>query len=157
MVRMSAPDRARRSRSLRLRTLVPAFAVGALLVAATLAGVQTLSRRHLEARRVVRARMVAHLIASAAGSTSRPDELQRLVDALSGEREVTLIVIAAGDPPRVVASSRTEWLDRPLSSLSQPDMERQLVTSTRGRSESALPLANQDLVSYAVPMPGSNG
>jgi PAS domain S-box-containing protein len=74
------------------------------------------------------------------------------VSALGRQDEIDLIVVAVGDPPRVVASTRDEWTDRPLASLGQPALAAQLARTVTSRIENLVPLQDPDVVSYCTPL-----
>lgn len=69
-----------------------------------------------------RAETIASTIIYTSDASQDPRQIQRLVTTLNLERDVNLIVAITGDPPKVFASSRVQWVDKPLSILHQiPD------------------------------------
>jgi PAS domain S-box-containing protein len=151
---MTADPRTPGFRSLRARTMLPALAVGILLVAATLACIQSLSVRHVASRRGVRARMLSHLVVGVAESTPSAADLQRLVHSMGSEHEIDLIVVAAGRPPRVIASTREAWIGRPVADLGEPALARQVVQTRARGAEAGVPLPDPDAISWSVPLSG---
>src|SRR6266478_5124571 len=104
--------------SLKKKILLPLL--GVLTAALALVAVQqTLSsRKALAVRLQQRAEHTASTIQSIAGSSTAPSELQHIVGALGGEPEVNLILVMAGEPARVVASSRPALPGKSLAELS---------------------------------------
>ena len=63
---------------------------------------------------------IQHLLNAINYSTERVTanhELIQIVNLFAAERDVRLIVLAIGDPLKVVASSRSKWLGKPISNL----------------------------------------
>lgn len=71
--------------------------------------------RHLHDR----AASTSHALIHAAKSISDPAELRRFVAAMACEESVETIVLAAGDPLTVIASTRSEWLGLSVSDLGE--------------------------------------
>ncbi|PYI79617.1 MAG: hypothetical protein DME26_23065 [Verrucomicrobia bacterium] len=107
--------------------------LGELTAALALVAVQqTLSsRKALAVRLQQRAEHIASTIQSIAGSSTAPSELQHIVGALGWEPEVNLFLVMAGEPARVLASSRLALPGKSLAELSD-DAEhfRQNMTSS---------------------------
>ena len=149
----ASPDR-RVVLGLRGRLNLP-LAIGALLTAVlgTLAlyRAETISvERHMLAE----SRAVAHAIANVAAMTSDPRLLQEVVTATAAEPDVGEIIVAAGDPLRVIAASPGEWVGLLATELPDPrhtqvDLERVLRTN-----EISVDLAHddQDTVDYTLPL-----
>jgi diguanylate cyclase (GGDEF)-like protein/PAS domain S-box-containing protein len=83
----------------------------------------------------VRGRAITHAICQVAEATADQHVLQRFVAAMSAEPGVDLIIVAAGDPLTVVASSRTQWMGMPASRLPDPlhtyrDLNRVVLSNT---------------------------
>ena len=148
---MSVNGRTPRGRSLRTRTLVPAFLIGVALVAIALAGLKVVGARYLADQRLLRSRAIAHSVERLASSASRTEDLRRLVLALGHEDDVALIVLASGTPPRVLASTREDWNDRPVASLGQAELAAQVALAMASRKESLVPLDHRDVVSFCAP------
>ena len=110
--------RARRTGSLTLKLTVPVVVTAVLVgVAASWHSSRDYSdslRRESEKRGQTLARAVEDTasVASAQG-------LRRTVSALGADREVAEIVVVAGSPARVVASTRNALIGRPLTSLTR--------------------------------------
>jgi PAS domain S-box-containing protein len=112
--------------SLKKKILVPLL----LVLVATLTGVAVQSilgfKGHLTKRLQERADHITDLIQFVAGSGQRPAELQHLVGAIGGEDEVSLIVVVAGEPARVVASTSRMLLGKTPDELSDPELKKEL-------------------------------
>ncbi len=72
---------------------------------------------HLRGQALDRTEALARAAAHAAVTLRQPAELQQLVAALGVEDGVDLIVVAAGEPAKVVACSRQAWVDQPVADL----------------------------------------
>lgn len=66
---------------------------------------------------LARAEILANAINYAAETAFESTQLQRQVAAIGGERDVNLILVAAGQPARIVASTRRPWLGLTLDAL----------------------------------------
>jgi PAS domain S-box-containing protein len=108
--------------------------VGATAVISVIAG--SMSYEQFRHQLEERGKLIAHTINYAAESINRTGELQRIVSAIGAEHDVTLIVVVAGTPPRVIATTRNAWLDHPLSELPLADVAEDLnhVLTTRTSS-----------------------
>jgi PAS domain S-box-containing protein len=104
-------------RGLARRLLVPFSAVALLMVAGIAWRVWTRVEATIAGETARRAGALMNAVTYAADSVQQPDELQRLVAAIAGERDVDLLVVAGGTPARVLAASRHGWLGRPLDAL----------------------------------------
>ena len=108
-----------------------------------------------------RAGTIAHLISYSAETVGEPGELQRIVAAAGAERDVEFIVLAAGRPLRVIASTRREWLGRPVSELPSQEMRDQLESAMNLRGASSLDKGVQEHYLLAAPLvltqPGLTG
>ncbi len=104
-------------RSLERKVLAPLVVVFLAIAALTVVAMVVVYRAHRSWRAVEEARMVARSIARL--RIDQQDELNRYVAALSDEVPVHLVVVVAGKPPMVVASTRDDWVGRPLSDIQQ--------------------------------------
>ncbi|WP_079434873.1 EAL domain-containing protein [Zoogloea sp. LCSB751] len=103
--------------SLRWRLLGPLLALWAmgmgLLVSVLYAGIverfQTLVEQRAEA--------IVSAVYAAAETARDPADLRRFVSALGAARDVTRVVLVAGEPARVIAASDHGWHDLPLTAL----------------------------------------
>jgi diguanylate cyclase (GGDEF)-like protein/PAS domain S-box-containing protein len=109
------------SYGLRARILLPLVVIGLLLTTATALLVSRASARSCREHVAARAAAITHAICHLAETTADEGTLQRFVAAMAAEPQVKLVVVAAGDPPTVIASSRTDWLGLAVSQL--PDSE----------------------------------
>ncbi len=122
--------------SLRTKLLLPLLFVGAVLSISGVWGIRAVSRELVLDRIRLRAELLANSLNYAAESISGRGELQRVVSALGAEDEVELIVIAAGDPPSIMAATRGAWLGKPLSMLPESVLGEAYTTAIRTRQGS---------------------
>ncbi|MGD9692572.1 MAG: PAS domain S-box protein [Phycisphaerales bacterium] len=122
------PTRAdRRERRERPRTYLPRRILPLLLLAAlcTTAWELHSTKQSLtdefNLERLRRADAIAAIINASADVVDHPEKLQRIVAALGAERDVHAIWIIAGDPPRVVASTRFADVSAPATALAPPN------------------------------------
>jgi len=83
-------------------------------------------RTHLVTRLQQRAGHMADLIELIAGSAAAPAELQDLIGALGREGQVNVIAVVAGEPARVVASTRPAMIGQSPSALTDPELKEEL-------------------------------
>ncbi|MDX2146040.1 MAG: ATP-binding protein [Planctomycetota bacterium] len=122
-----------RATSLRLKLVAP-IALGCLLLSiAALWAVLVLETSQARARLRQRAELVARTVNYAAETIEHERDLQRLVNSLSAEDGVSMIVVAAGTPTRVIASTRNEWIGRMLRDLPQSTVADDLAETIRTR------------------------
>jgi PAS domain S-box-containing protein len=112
--------------SLRKKILVPLLLV--LIAVLTAVAVEnTVSfKGRLTTRLQQRAARIANTIRFIAGSAQKPEELQHLVSVMGGESGINLIVVVAGAPARVVASSRMAMLGQSPDHFRDHEWNRKL-------------------------------
>lgn len=109
-----------------VRTKIVLPLVGLVLILST-AGIAMIRRaetRQQQRHLVDRAAAIAHAIAHVAETASDGGDLQRFLAAMATEPGVDLIVVAAGEPLEVVASTCRPWIGRPVSQLPNPEHTR---------------------------------
>jgi len=105
--------------SITTRIILPIWILGL-----TLAGLAVVIERATLAPRfdehaVQRARTISRGIGYTASLARNPASLARAVDILGSEENVLLIVVVGGNPAHVVASSKAEYRDQPITALPQ--------------------------------------
>jgi diguanylate cyclase (GGDEF)-like protein/PAS domain S-box-containing protein len=95
---------------LRARVILPLVLIGLLAVSAGAFIIYRTSERSAHDQILRRAEAINHAICHLAENTAEANSLQRFVVAMASEKDVKLIVVAAGEPLKVVASSKPEWL-----------------------------------------------
>ncbi len=106
-----------------------------------------LVERYLEESGSTRAIAMAHAIALAAETSSSAVDLQRYVSALGAEPDFDGIVIVAGEPPIVLASTHNEWVGRPLDQMVSKSLFGLMAgSSPGGRDLIKLDPVNGDIV-----------
>jgi diguanylate cyclase (GGDEF)-like protein/PAS domain S-box-containing protein len=106
--------------------------------------------RHLEDRASAIAQAVVHM-AETAGDAN---QLQRFVASMASEPGVEVIVVVAGEPLAVVASSRPEWLHRSVAELPDPEHTRKCLEFAHSHRIAKVDLQhNQNgTVDYSLPL-----
>ncbi len=112
--------------SLASKLVLPLLAIGLLLAGAGTLGIRKLFERQLEQQLETRAELI-HSALEAGVQATQPDELVRLAKLLGAERDVNSIIVVAGEPPEVIASTRSALIGKPVSSLEQGEAADQLV------------------------------
>jgi len=112
---LSSPRRA--FRSLERKVLAPLVVVFLVIAGLTVVAMSAVYRTHRSWRAAEEARMVARSIARL--RIDQQEELARYVAALAGEVPVHLVVVVAGTPPVVVASTRESWIGQPLAGIQE--------------------------------------
>ncbi|MEZ5420998.1 MAG: hypothetical protein R2708_27160 [Vicinamibacterales bacterium] len=118
--------------SLRFKLLAPMATAWVALAVVALAGVTFEAQRRLEHSLVRQAEVLANLVNYSAESVADPADLQRFVTKASAEPNVLAIVVAAGTPARVVASSRSAWNGLLVSELPQAEIADDLDFAHQG-------------------------
>lgn len=98
----------------------------------TLIGYQT-AGVYLEEQRNIRVQHLLNAINYTTEHISGNPELIQIINLFSAEPDVHSIVLAMGDPLTVVASSRSQWLDKPINAL-PGDISKKLSMVTQGSS-----------------------
>lgn len=116
------PDSIRHWRSLRLSVLTPLLLLGlfAAVVMSVFIGYQAQQQARIQLDE--RGQLIARNINYAAEGVSRSGELQRIVSAIGAERDITLIVVIAGTPARVIAATKNVWLGKLVSDVPNADI-----------------------------------
>lgn len=104
-------------RRLARRILVPLLLAGAASLGLLGVSISNYTEQALLHRVRQRSELITDCISFAAETVSHLGELQRLVSALGGTPEVNLIVVVGGQPSRVIASTRHEWLGKGTETL----------------------------------------
>ncbi len=120
---MNLPDSILRrpSKSLRTGIVVPLVGMGSLLAAIGCWLLHDLYRIQAEQQLIDRGRLLAESVAHAVETIEHPSQLQRFVTATATDQDVRLLLVAGGNPVRIHASSRLEWVGKLTSEL--PDHE----------------------------------
>lgn len=78
-------------------------------------------------------------------------ERRRIVLSMGGERDVKLILVAAGEPPRVVASTRNAWNGKLVSEL-PPEFAKEVAAGAELTRLSKSTSDNGDVFTYTRPL-----
>lgn len=112
---MIQPDR--HFRSLATKLVVPILAGSLLGIVLLGYAITAMVSNRLQANLTERAYAVAHMLNYTAEVDLDLGKLQRVVNSLGAEQNVEIITIIAGTPKTVLASTRNEWIGKPLESL----------------------------------------
>ncbi len=82
---------------------------------------------------------IASSVVAVAENLSRLSDLQRVVSVMAAEPDIKLIVVVAGDQPRVIASSQHDLLGKPLSALPRAMVGEDIETALRTRQSRSRP------------------
>lgn len=103
--------------SLKITLLLPLMVFGAM---GGIGGgwlVHDAMNQELRTQVLSQAKLLTNAINYAAETVSEPTQLQRQVTAIGGERDVDLILVVAGQPARIIASTYRPWLGLTLDAL----------------------------------------
>ena len=120
-------------RSLKRKVLLPLLIFSLLVAGLALLAIYQKSERQLVEKLRQRAELVANTVNFVAESISHRGELQRIVTAIGAEQEVTLIVVVGGNPVRVLATTKQQWLNKPLDELPVDSVREDLDEAIRSR------------------------
>lgn len=121
----------RAMRSLGWKLALPSLAACALAAAG---GLFVISRTfsglvaELEERR---AWQLAEALNDFAEITGQSADLVRTVNSLSGQRDVSLVVVAGGNPPVVIAASKNAWIGKRVDTLPNAAVAAEMLTAIR--------------------------
>ena len=113
---MSLPPKGT-ARSLKRKVLHPLLAFGLGVAGLAVLAIDQKSERQLLDKLRQRAELIANSVNYAAESIRQQGELQRIVTAIGAEDEVRLIIVVGGQPARVLATTKQQWLNTPLADL----------------------------------------
>jgi PAS domain S-box-containing protein len=148
---MTAPPPPAVRRSLRRKLLLPLALLAVTAAIAIVAGIRLRSQRQFTRELEQRGELVAHFVNYAAEIVSRPGELQRIVTALGADTDILEIVVAGDDPARVLATTETNWLGRPLAELPAEEVADDLVKAINTSLASSHYNARRHLFDYTAP------
>ncbi len=104
-------------RSLRVKLMAPVGLACLIMVALAYAGATWLGREQAYQRLQQRAETAARTVTYAAETLRSEHDLQRLVNSMGAEPDITQIVAVGGSPARVIASTRNAWLGLRMEQL----------------------------------------
>lgn len=113
-------------RPLRVTLLLPLLAFGAVAALTSIWTSHRLLVSALTEQALARAEVVVNSVDFAAETVPDLSYLQRQVAVIGAERDVTLIVVAAGEPATVVASTRRAWLGLRPAQIPDPHVRAEL-------------------------------
>jgi PAS domain S-box-containing protein len=113
--------------SIRTRLLLPLAVLGMALAIALFVFVFSYSYRTGQRQLDDQSRMTSIIAAYASESFTKRGELQRLTTALGADPKIRLVLVVAGEPVRVVASSRRGWIGSRVDSLPADSATRESI------------------------------
>jgi PAS domain S-box-containing protein len=120
--------------SLKRKLLMPLLLTGGLVAVCAVLAIRATARQQLTDKLRQRAEVVANTVNYAAEAVGGRSELQRIVAAIGAEKEVTLIVVVGGEPSRVLATTRREWLGQLLTELPVADVAEDIDEAIRTKT-----------------------
>lgn len=120
-------------RSLRWKILRPLALASAVVAVLIVWWLQQRARQQLGEDLAHRAELVANMIGYSAESISRAGELQRIVSAVGADRDILDIVVAAGEPARIIGCTQTRWLNGPLEAPLEAGLLSEVHQAVRDR------------------------
>ena len=108
----------RKFRSLERKVIAPLVVVFLIVSALTVAAMSMVYATHRSQRAADEARSLARSIVQL--RMDQQNELSRYIAGIAKDVPVHLVVIVAGTPPTVVASTRDAWVGLPLSEIQEP-------------------------------------
>jgi len=118
-------------RNLQAELLLPALTVGLVASLAGSFGLYALFKDHARDEMSRWAVSLADSVNYAAETSGDLAALQRFVTALGAEPDIRTIVVTAGEPATILATTRLAWWRQPLAELSQGAVRSQLVNQGR--------------------------
>ncbi|MBL9118904.1 MAG: response regulator [Phycisphaerae bacterium] len=143
---------ARFARSLELKLLAPVAIGFSLMVVVASFVTGWLARAEAYQRLERRAAVVARSVTYAAETIRSREDLQRLVNSLGGEPDVTVLVAVGGDPPQVIASTHNAWNGLPIDGLPSPHIVEALKDAMRTRQQSFSRHTSPNEIGCSIPL-----
>src|SRR6185369_7388514 len=94
---------------------------------------------------------VTRAVDAAVASTDTPEELDRALSVLGKDPTIKLLVVAGGDPLRVLATTRAEYRDQAVAAL-PPALRDRLLTATSGKTQTCWTDESSDALGLASPL-----
>lgn len=139
-------------RSLGYRALVP-IASGCILIAVLgWAGTAWLAGEKVREQLAARAQVIARMVGYATEAVHDDTDVQRIVAALGAEPMVAEIVVASGEPARVIASTRNAIVGRAISQISDIESSACLAQAMQSRREVIDYHRNERLLGFSMPL-----
>ncbi|MBI1853162.1 MAG: PAS domain S-box protein [Planctomycetes bacterium] len=139
-------------RSLQAKVVVPLVLVGAVAGGTAVLFTNHFFSDRLEDQVRLRAENLANAVNDCGEITGNGPELIRIVNSLGGEQDVLLILVAAGDPPTVVACNRNAWIGKPVAALRGSEHARHFADVLESRSSGSHFHATSDTFDYFAPL-----
>lgn len=139
-------------RSLRWKLLAPMAVFWAALAVIAILGLRWEAERRLEQSLARRAEVLANLVNYNAESAATPAEMQRFVTKAAAEPNVLAIAVAAGQPARVLASSRYAWRGLLVSELPHDQIADDLASAIARRASLSHFHTDVHRFDYAAPL-----
>tara|TARA_B100001248_G_scaffold217689_1_gene172890 strand:+ start:14232 stop:17516 length:3285 start_codon:yes stop_codon:yes gene_type:complete len=138
--------------SLKPKLLIPFFLGGVIVAAANgmwnyYTFVEEM-KNHVSKRSI----QLAHSIGYSAQIDRNPKELQRIVEALGGESDVSEIIVMTGDPPRVIASDHSSWIGGSPEDLPSETTAHSLMKALKEKSTQAVFQWDKSVFTYTLPI-----
>jgi PAS domain S-box-containing protein len=141
-----------RSRSLRWRILLPLAGLTVIFAGIGFFLLRTLSVEDYCSEIAKRASTIADSIVYAAETASSFDDVQRFVAATGGSPDVGMILVAAGNPARIMASTRHEWIALPVAELPAAGIKKIIEKALQRKSGLARVAGESSSFRYVVPL-----
>jgi PAS domain S-box-containing protein len=112
----------------------------------------TLTERDYCAEVTKRASTIADSIVYATETAASYNDVQRFVAANGGSPDVRMILVAVGDPARIMASTRYEWIDVPVAELPDAGIRKSIGKALQRKSGLARVGGDSSAFRYAAPL-----
>jgi len=137
--------------SLNYRLIMPLALLGIALAVISTLTVHGILKAGFENQVLYRTKLLADSVRHGLEMAHTPEERNTVLKEFVRERYVDRIVIAGGDPPQVLASTRNAWNGRAIDGLSDPLVAEQLKNAVESRTTTSVPDYSAQLFSYAMP------
>lgn len=146
------PGETPRSRSLQWRILLPLAGLTVIFAGIGFSVLRSLSVQEYVSEIAKRASTITDSLAYASETAASVNNLQRFVSASGGSPDIGLILVAVGNPARIMASTRQEWNNMPLASLPDAGI-RKVIEGALNRKGGLVGVAgDSSTFRYVMPM-----
>ncbi|MDJ0838425.1 MAG: response regulator [Acidobacteriota bacterium] len=135
-----------------IELMAPLVFIGTVAIILGIWVIHTSFSSRLQRQAEARAEAIVNAVDYAAETVEQNRELRRFVEAMGAERNVNLIVVAAGNPARVISASRQALVGKPVSQLPRRQVREVLNRVMQNRSMESDRHTERKELCFAAPL-----
>lgn len=141
-----------RQRSLRRKILLPLLSIATVCLVLSGRLLHASFEGELIKSLIMQTERMTDAVAAVAETITQTGQLQRIVNALGAERRVQLIVVAAGEPLRVLASTHNAWNGRLVADLPWEEVGEDLTECVKTGKSAARQHEKSSVFDFTTPL-----